>query len=56
MDPNFNKLSIASLFHRDFPDLAKKLKLVYGVQLKMKDGSTASTDVPGFESPSSPKM
>lgn len=56
MDLNFTKLTISSLFHRDHPDLAKKLKLVYGVQLRMKDGSIVSTDVPGFQSPNAPYM
>lgn len=56
MDLNFTKFTIASLFHRDYPEMAKKLKLVYGVQLKMKDGTIDSTDVPGFQSPNAPYM
>jgi len=56
MDLNFTKLTIASLFHRDHTVLARNLKLAYVVQLKMKDGSIASTDVPGFQSPNSPSM
>ena len=56
MDLNFTKLTIASLFHRDHPDLARNLKLVYGIQLRMKDGSITSTDVPGLQSPNSPSL
>lgn len=50
MDLNFTKLTIASLFHRDQPEMAKKLKLIYDVQLRMNDGSITSTNVPGFQS------
>lgn len=56
MDLNFTKLTIASLFHRDHSDLARNLKLVYGIQLRMKDGSITSTDVPGLQSPNSPSL